>query len=434
MTRRHRTRRWIVSFLITLIAASATAGTLTFQQALEHAVRANPSITRAQADIDCAQAQRRLAKSAILPRIDLDAALTRNDQSVAFDLGDSTIALQPRQDWSARLTLRQPLYAGGREFKAIHQTALTIDAAEAAANSTEDAILFRTASDYLSLIEADALIGVEHQNVDVASARREHAARMLAAGELTPVDVLRAEAAQKAAERQLAAAGQQRKEAESHLRLDLAFDDVINAVPPSFSLPPVPGIEELIANALASHPDLKGAGASFEIARLETRKQRGAYLPVVMLNATTTKQRSAFPSTESRTAGISLHVPIFDSGEIGSRIAAASEREKQAAASLGEVRQAIREEIVRAVAGLETARKTFELAREQLAAAEGQYQQISSLYRSQEATSLDIDTAESALAEARRAVAIGSLETRLAELRVWFAAGSLKPILFSKEH
>jgi outer membrane protein len=422
-------RTSMVWLLFPLIASSATAGQVTLQQALQRALEANPSIARAQADVDSARALRRLAKSAILPRIDLDASAAQNGQDVAFDLGDTNIALQPRHDWSTRLNLRQPLYVGGRELKAIRQTALTIDVAEAASHSTEDAILFRTASDYLSLVEADALIAVEHQNVGLASARREHAARMLAAGEFTKVDVLRAEAAQKGAERQLAAAEQQRKEAESHLRLDLASADEIAVVPPSLALPPVPGVEELAATSLASHPELKRAAAALDIARLETGRQHGAYLPTVMLNATMTKQRAAFPTNDLRAVSVTLHVPVFDSGEIASRIAVASEREKQAAASAGEARQAIREEIVRAVAGLETARKSYELAQEQLAAAEGQYRQISSLYRSQEATSLDIDAAESALAEARRAVVVGSLQSRLAELHVWFAAGSLKPTL-----
>ncbi|HYM61137.1 MAG TPA: TolC family protein [Thermoanaerobaculia bacterium] len=428
------TRSLIVSIIVILIASSVGAGTVTLEQALERALRANPSITRAQADIDSAQAQRRLARSAILPRLDLDVSATQNDREVAFDLGGTNVTLQPRQDWSAKVTLRQPLYAGGRELKAIRQTGATIDAAKAAAKSAEEAILFRTASDYLSLIEADALIDVERQNAGLASTRREHAMRMLEAGELTRVDVLRAEAAQKAVERQLAAAEQQRKEAESQLRIDLALDEEIIAVPPALALPPVPGIEELAAASLVSHPDLKRAAATLDIARLETRKQRGGYLPTVTLNATLTRQRSPFPTDQARSVAVSLHVPIFDSGEIASRIAVAGEREKQAAASACELRQAIREEIVRAVAGLDTARKSFDLAQQQLAAAEGQHRQIWALYRSQEATSLDIDTAEGALAEARRVVVFGSLQTKLAELRVWFAAGSLKLTLLTKEH
>ncbi|MCM2316005.1 MAG: TolC family protein, partial [Thermoanaerobaculia bacterium] len=164
------------------------------------------------------------------------------------------------------------------------------------------------------------------------------------------------------------------------------------------------------------------------------RKQRGARLPTVTLEATFTQQSLDFPFDENRTASVKLHLPIFDSGEISSRIAIAKERETQAAASLAETRQAVREALVRSVAALETTRRSFELARQQLAASEGEYQQIAALYRSQEATSLDIDSAETSLAQARRAVALGALEAKLAELRVWHAAGSLKSTLLSKEH
>ncbi len=428
------TRTLIISFILFLIASSGTAATLTFQQVLKRALQANPSITRAHADVGAARAQRTMATSAILPRVDLDASATQNQREIGFDLGGATTTIQPRQDWATKLTLRQPLYVGGREFKAIRQTELTIDAAEAASQSTEETTLFRAAADYLSLTEAGTLIEVERRNVEVASERRDLAERMLKAGEFTRVDVLRAEAAQKAAERELAAAEQQRKEAESRMRLDLALDEEIITVPPSFALPPVPGIEELTALSLASHPELKRAAASLDIAKLETRKQRGAYLPVVMLNASVTKQRAGFPSSDARAIGVSVHVPLFDSGEIASRVAVANEHEKQAAASDAEARQMIREEIVQSVASLETARKTFELAQEQLATAGAQYLQISALYRSQEATSLDMDAAETALAEANRAVVIGSLQTKIAELRVWFAAGSLKSTLLEKEH
>ena len=428
-------RTLLIVLLLALVASSAAAATVTFEQALKRALQAHPSIARARADLGAAVAQRRLARSAILPRVDLDAAALRNERTAAFDLGDgSTVTIQPQDDWSSRLSLRQPLYVGGRELKAIRQTELSIDAAGAARESAEEDVLFRTASDYLAVVEADALIDVEHQNVETAAARRAHAERMLAAGEFTKVDVLRAEAAEKAAERQLAAAEQQRVEAESRLRLDLALDEDLVAVAPSFALPPIPGVEELTAVSMASHPDLERAAAYLGIARLETRKQRGALLPVVMLEATIAKQRAAFPTDEARTVGVSIHVPVFDSGEIASRIAVAKARETQIEASAAEARRAVREEIVAAVARLETARKTFELAEEQLETAEAQHLQIAALYRSQEATSLDMDVAETALAEARRVFVVESLQTKIAELRVWFAAGSLKSIVLEKEH
>ena len=48
------------------------------------------------------------------------------------------------------------------------------------------------------------------------------------------------------------------------------------------------------------------------------------------------------------------------------------------------------------------------------------------LYRGQEATSLDVQSSESSLSEARRAVVVSRLARLLSELAVYFAAGDLE--------
>ncbi len=107
-----------------LVAASASGSTLTLDEALTRALGANPSVTCARSDVALATAQRGVAKTAILPRLDLDISATRNHREIAFPLGDTEVELQPSQYESATITLRQPLYAGGRELKAIRQMAL----------------------------------------------------------------------------------------------------------------------------------------------------------------------------------------------------------------------------------------------------------------------------------------------------------------------
>ena len=52
--------------------------------------------------------------------------------------------------------------------------------------------------------------------------------------------------------------------------------------------------------------------------------------------------------------------------------------------------------------------------------------QATELYRAQELTSLEVEAAESSLAEAQRAVTISELDRAVAELRSWAAAGLLK--------
>ena len=89
-------------------------------------------------------------------------------------------------------------------------------------------------------------------------------------------------------------------------------------------------------------------------------------------------------------------------------------------------RLAPREDVRRALADLRSAETGLQLANEQLDAAQAEYDQAFELYRAQEATSLDVATSETSLADARRAVAEETLNRDLAELRVWYAAGAMK--------
>jgi outer membrane protein TolC len=80
----------------------------------------------------------------------------------------------------------------------------------------------------------------------------------------------------------------------------------------------------------------------------------------------------------------------------------------------------------RALLDLGTAETALALSQEQLQSAEAEYAQVSDLYRNQEATSLDIQSSEANLADARRAVVVSRIAKLVAELGVHFAAGDLK--------
>ena len=73
----------------------------------------------------------------------------------------------------------------------------------------------------------------------------------------------------------------------------------------------------------------------------------------------------------------------------------------------------MREDVRIALVDLEATRTNLALAQEQLRAAEAEYAQTSELYQNQELTSLDLQTSEAALTDARR----GRRDGRAARLR-----------------
>ncbi len=379
----------------------------------------------------------RQLRSSILPHVDLDTAFTRNSNEVAFDVNGFRAIILPRNDWSARINFSQPIYAGNRERKALQQGRLTVSSGEAGLRSSEDMVLLATASDYLGIVQGQTLIEVEQKNLELAGRRRKQAQAFFEAGEQTRVDVLRAETDQKAAERALAAALQTRDLSASRLRLDLALDEPAGApltvAAPELKFPPLPAAEALVATAEANHPAIQKADLALQIATLETAKQRAARLPTVRAEGDVLRQRTSFPADQTAALTIRLTMPIFDSGEISAKTAVAREQQRQAEIALAEARRQVREDVLQALLNLATVEKDLALAKEQLAAAEAEYNQSFELYRAEEATSLDLQTSEAALASSRRAVANGTVNRDLAELNVWSATGTLKKLVLTEE-
>ena len=419
-----------------LAAPQAASQAITLQQALRRALEANSSAATVRSQIAVSEAQVRQIRSSILPHLDLDTAVTRNSNEVAFEVNGFRTTILPLYDYSARINLSQPIYAGRRESMALRQGRLSVTSGQAGLRSTEDMVLLSTASDYLGIVLGEALVDVEQKNLELALRRQKQAQAFYEAGEQTRVGVLRAETDQKAAERALAAAQQNRDLAASRLRLDLALDEPVAAslrvAAPDLKLPPLPTAETLVAQAQASHPTIQRADLALQIARLETSKQGAARLPTVRAEGNVLRQRTSFPADQTAALTIRLTVPIFDSGEISAKVAIAREQQRQAEIALAEAKRQVREDVLQALLNLRTAEKDLALAREQLAAAEAEYNQSFELYRAEEATSLDLQTSEAALASSRRAVVNGTLNRDLAELNVWSAAGTLKTLILTE--
>jgi outer membrane protein len=422
-------KRFLILTGIFVAATVHAQTTLTFRQALQRAVEVNNTVERARADITVAEATKEQLLSNVMPRITATGNAVRNSEEVSFGSGSDKSTVLPRNDWSYRVVLSQPIFAGRRELRAYSQAKLGITSAQQAELGTEDAVLLRVASNYLALVNAEARINIEKTNIDLAQKRRTQSNAFFEAGEVTKVDVLRAETAIKAAQRALAVAEQNRENAASRLRADLDLDGAIVATTPEQPMPAVPEESTLISKAETVRPDVVLAGNNLKIAELEIQKQRGFWLPTVTLDGGWVNQKAQFPASRYSYGALRFNVPLLQSGEVEARVANAKAHELQAKLDLDTARINAREDVRQALATLHAAETNLVLTREQLTAAEAEYAQEFELYRAQEATSLDLATSEQSLADARRAVAEESLNRDVAALRVWYASGAMREAL-----
>ncbi|HVR40323.1 MAG TPA: TolC family protein [Thermoanaerobaculia bacterium] len=423
-------KRLTTAVLLLLAPAITSAQTkLTFDGALQRALEVNNSVERSRHEVGIAKANKELLLSAVMPRITATGNLQRNSISESFGGGDDEVTILPRNNWDYRITISQPVFAGRRELRAYSQSKLNISNAQEGLRQTEDAALLRVASSYLAIVNADRRMEIENRNIELADKRLVQAKAFYDAGEVTKVDVFRAETARKAAQRLLAAAQQTREHAVSLLREDLDLDGAVEVETPANVFPVLPAESELLARAESSRPEIAFAKNNVRIASLEVSKQRGFWLPTVLFDGGWINQKTSFPADHYAYGALRFNIPLFQAGEVIARVAGAKEREKQAEIALEEAKIAVREDVHTALADLQTAETSLGLANEQLAAAEAEYAQAFDLYRAQEATSLDLASSETSLADARRAVAEETLNRDLASLRVWFTTGTMKHTL-----
>lgn len=409
--------------------APETAGPrLTLRAALERALKLSPSAIRAEDEIEAAEAQRVATKSLVLPRLSVTGSLIKNSQEVSFGSSTDSRVILPGTDWSTRVTVQQPIYAGRREFRLYYQSKEGVTLARDGKRGNRDRLALRVIADYALAVQADALAEVERQAALLAEKRIAQAQALFEAGEVTRVDVLRAETAYKGALRRVALAEADGIQARSRLRTTLAIDGgdaELGALDTTTEIGiPVPGVETLDRLAL-DRAEIKQAATNVRIADLEVLKQKGAYLPVVTADLGYLKQKSSFPSDGYGYAALRFTVPIFQGGEVGAKIRIASARQHQAEVTLAEAKRQATEDIRQALAMLEAARRAKSLAEDQVKAAEAEYAEARDLYEQREATALDLQAAESALSEARRSLIEAKFEVLRGEAMAWLAAGSL---------
>jgi len=415
-------------------SAAPPAPVLTLREALVRAQEENRTLRAATSGVAAARADRRVAISYLLPRISAGATGSQRDREVSFEFGDSNLTIFPRRDWNLRITATQPIFAGLRDVRTYQQAGALVKSAQAARRGAEDQVLFQVANEYLATVEADALIGVEQLSVELARARRGQAQALFDAGEVTRVDVLRADTAIAAAQTRLLAAEQDRELALGRLRVLLALEgDLTVSEPDDMELPPLPEEADLQTRAQAQRADLAQAQLGARVAALETSKQRGARWPTLMAEAGYIQQKSAFPVARYAYGSLRLDVPLFRGGEVGARVAAARERQRQARWMAEQQLQQVREDVRTALTRRELARAGRALAADALQAAEAEYAQAADLYGQHEITSVELDASETALASARRAAVTARLGEKRAELAVWFAAGSLEQAILGEE-
>lgn len=389
--------------------AVTVEGRLTLEDALKLALAHNKDLQAIRKESAIAAGRVLESYSAALPRLSADAGYTRLDEVSSFNVGGQDISLGFTDNYSAGLTVRQPLYRGGAISATLRSAQLSAVLSDESIRAAVEGLVFQTAKDYFDVLLARHLVAVEEQAVKTAEAHLEDVKRKRRSGVASDYDVLRSEVEVSNFRAELI---RQRNALNLGLTRLLKTMGVSQQarVTPADELtyrPMKPVLDEAMRIARANRSDIYQAELSVRLQREALRIARSAYWPQVDAFLT---QKWANPDPHSSTsdewgdawtAGATLSLAIFDGFARRGKVAQEKARLEQAEIKRLNARETVALEVRQAVLNLEDAEELVESQAMNLQRAEEALRLVQAGYREGVNTEVEVTDANTALTRTR---------------------------------
>ncbi len=411
--------------------ATAEVLRLTLADVIARGVANNLGSILADERVRAAAAERRLARSRVLPLLDATGSETRAKVSLdqfGFPVapGESPL-LGPFDVLDLRLALDTALLdtAGLARTRA---AAAGEDVARHAQADARELVVTVCTALYLQVVAADSRVAATRGQVETAKALDARARTLKDAGVVAAIDVLRADY-------QLAAARQRQIDAENELAkarlalaraigLPLAQPFELVEQKPEVGAAEMP-IDAAIARALAEREEVKAQDAAVRVAEERLAAARDERLPSLWLHADWGQlgpDGSGLNATY--TAVALLKVPVFQGGAIAGREQQAAAALAQQRAVLADLRARVELEVRSALLDVAAATQRIKVAEEQDGLAAAQLVQAQDRFAAGVSNNLEVVQAQEAVAAASDAVISGRAGLGLARMRLARAVGA----------
>jgi len=383
---RNLTIRFAASAWLLLLGNVAVAETgqqaYTLDQAIELALSNNPELSIMQARIEQADAQLGQSLANFYPQIKTALSYQySNNPAQAFSMLIAQRRLNLNgtdfnhpgyvEDFRPQVTASYSLFRGGQDYYSSQAAQLGIEASELEKSATRNHLVNNVTAAYYGELAAIAAHKVSQRSIEAVQNELEQSRVRFAAGSLLKSDVLSLEAQLAETREADLQAGNAIELAENMLKtlLGLSANEAfaINQTlePP---LPKTPGaFDDLLNQALASHPELQAAEKRVKIAEQQVSIAQAAHLPkadAYVSYGSDSKNLTYSSNRDNVSAGVVVELDIFSGF-------ATQEKIKKAEHELTAAQEAARQTRLRIENQLKTAQLRLQeaLSRVQVSAA-----------------------------------------------------------------
>jgi len=438
---------WAVLQALSLSAGAQprqpTPQQLDLTSAIQIAVRKNPAVSAAQAQVDMSRQRVIQARAGFLPKVNISESYTRTDNPPqvfstklnqgVFSVEDFNISRLNNPDvtdnFATNFSGTWSVYDRGQTWYGWHQAKLGQQADIHLMQRTRQKVIADTVAAYLGLVLARQNLAVVRQALETARADLKMARSRYASGFAVKSDYLRAQV-------HIADLQQQELEAESQLEVARAMLNAAMGVDidsryeisdrlQSGKAPSRP-LQQWLDTALCERPDYKQLDLQRQIAEKEISKSKAAHLPSLDLVGNYQINSEKFDDhADNYTIGAVLNLNLFS----GYNLTAKQHEALAALARINALQRQLKQQILvetrRAYLQAHSSWKRIQVARASVAQAQEALRIVGNRYQTGIFTIVDLLNAELALQRARTNRLRSIHDYKVARARLALAAGTL---------
>jgi len=418
---------------VALISAGGAvqASAQTLEQALVASYGSNATLNAQRAATRAADENVPRALSGYRPTITGAAGVARNDAQIinqgAFGLPNESVRQYLNQS-SISLTINQNIYNGFRTANNTRAAEAQVRQSREILRQTEQQVLLDAATAHMNVLRDEALLQLQHQNLQALGAQLKAAKDRFAVGEVTRTDTALAEAAEAGGRSSLI-------QAQAALTSSRAvYRQVIGLEPKKLTAgrpvdPLLPhDFNQAMTEAVERHPAVVAAQYAIDYAALQVKVAEGALLPSVnaqgVLSRNNDPQIGVVRQTQA-SVGLNATAPIYQGGGEYAAVRQAKELLGQTRIQMDVTRDQVRALIVQFWSQLDAAKASIKAAQTQVNAQQIALKGIVEEYKVGQRTITDVLTAQAQLVQAQSNLVNSQRDRVVASYAVLGAIGHL---------
>jgi TolC family type I secretion outer membrane protein len=426
---RARRRRLGALFAAGVALAAPAAPAQSIEEALALAYRTNPQLLAERARQRATDEQVALALSNWRPTVTAGSDIGKaRDWNHVTDTVTSTTTdnSRVRTPINGAVTVRQPIYRGGRTVADTSRAENAVQRGRALLQNTEQNVLLDAATAFTNLLRDLAVLELQINNEQVLTRQLQATRDRFQVGEVTRTDVAQAEA-------RLERARAQRILAEGNVQVGRAAYLRVIGEPPgrltAARLPPsLPSSQGQAVQQTGENPAVQAAVFNERAARDSVDLIAGEFLPSVNVQAGGTS------ANENQTRGVDrdsvfiqllLSVPLYQAGSVDARVREAKQIVGQRRLEIDDARSRAKEQATTAWEALNTARASIQAFAAQIRANEVALEGVEQEAKVGSRTVLDVLDAEQELLDSKAALVRAQRDEIVAAYQLSAAVGQL---------